>query len=94
MPLKTDTATPPRTFRDVLRNNRFKFTEREILGHLRMAYRGLRQREEDPSRLTIAELLRVADLVNEPIEDIIAVVLAEVRVQEAAAPLADRSGGN
>lgn len=84
---KITPAPPLRTFRDVLRNGRFKFTERELLRHLQMAYRGLHQREADPSRLTIAELLRVADLVNEPVEDIIAVVLAEVRAQEATVQL-------
>lgn len=83
MSKKTDPTPLPRTFRDVLRNGRFKFTERELLRHLQMAYRGLHQREEDPSRLTVAELLRVADLVNEPVENIFAVVLAEVRAKEA-----------
>ncbi|GAC1602714.1 MAG: hypothetical protein NVS3B25_31140 [Hymenobacter sp.] len=47
--------------------------------HLRMTYRTIKQREADPSTLTIAELLRVADLLNEPVQDIIAVVLAEVQ---------------
>ena len=94
MPAKTAPTPPPRTFRDVLRNGRFKFTEREILGHLRMAYRGLKQREEDPARLTIAELLRVADLVDEPVEDIIAVVLAEVRAKEKLSQVQQTAGNS
>jgi uncharacterized protein YifE (UPF0438 family) len=69
----------PRTFRDLLRHGRYTFTERELMEHLRMTYRTIKQREADPSTLTIAELLRVADLLDEPVQDIVAVVLAEVQ---------------
>ena len=74
-----DDAMAPRRFTDLLRRNRFTFTERELMEHLRMTYRTIKQREADPSTLTIAELLRVADLLDEPVQDIIAVVLAEVK---------------
>ncbi|UPL51310.1 MULTISPECIES: hypothetical protein [Hymenobacter] len=79
-PLSPDDATrAPRRFTDLLRHGRFTFTERELMEHLRMTYRTIKQREADPSTLTIAELLRVADLLDEPVHDIIAVVLAEVQ---------------
>ena len=77
----TSLSAPRRTFHDVLRGGRFKFSERELMAHLGLNYRGLKMREADPSRLSIAELLRVADLVAEPVEDIIAIVLAEVRAR-------------
>jgi uncharacterized protein YifE (UPF0438 family) len=77
---------PPRSFRDLLRHGRYTFTERELMEHLRMTYRTIKQREADPSTLTIAELLRVADLLNEPVQDIIAVVLAEVQAPAAGLP--------
>lgn len=70
---------PARRFTDLLRHGRYTFTERELMEHLRMTYRTIKQREADPSTLTIAELLRVADLLNEPMQDIIGVVLAEVQ---------------
>lgn len=73
------TAAPRRRFTDLLRHGRYTFTERELMEHLRMTYRTIKQREADPSTLTIAELLRVADLLNEPVQAIIAVVLAEVQ---------------
>ncbi|MCR5890490.1 hypothetical protein LRS06_22435 [Hymenobacter sp. J193] len=80
LPLPPRVATAPaRRFTDLLRHGRFSFTERELMEHLRMTYRTIKQREADPSTLTIAELLRVADLLNEPVQDIIAVVLAEVQ---------------
>ncbi|WP_170865322.1 hypothetical protein [Hymenobacter psychrotolerans] len=47
--------------------------------HLRMTYRTIKQREADPSTLTIAELLRVAELLDEPIDKVVAVVIAEVQ---------------
>jgi len=84
------THRPPRSFTDLLRHGRYTFTERELMEHLRMTYRTIKQREADPSTLTIAELLRVADLLNEPVQDIIAVVLAEV---QANADVADTSAG-
>ncbi|QKG55017.1 hypothetical protein [Hymenobacter sp. BRD67] len=74
-------ALPPRRFTDLLRHGRYTFTERELMEHLRMTYRTIKQREADPSTLTIAELLRVADLLNEPVQAIIAVVLAEVQAE-------------
>ncbi|SNC77556.1 hypothetical protein SAMN06265337_4146 [Hymenobacter gelipurpurascens] len=74
-----DAAMTPRRFTDLLRHGRFTFTERELMEHLRMTYRTIKLREADPSTLTIAELLRVADLLDEPVQDIIAVVLAEVQ---------------
>jgi|GEM_PF-3799000 len=89
-PLPPGAAAPsPRRFTDLLRHGRYTFTERELMEHLRMTYRTIKQREADPSTLTIAELLRVADLLNEPVQDIIAVVLAEV--QTPAASPADRT---
>ncbi|TGE14990.1 hypothetical protein [Hymenobacter elongatus] len=78
-PLPLKAAAPPRRFTDLLRHGRYSFTERELMEHLRMTYRTIKQREADPSTLTIAELLRVADLLNEPVQDVIAVVLAEVQ---------------
>ncbi|SHM10194.1 hypothetical protein SAMN02746009_03944 [Hymenobacter psychrotolerans DSM 18569] len=69
----------PRRFTDLLRNGRFTFTERELMEHLRMTYRTIKQREADPSTLTIAELLRVAELLDEPIDKVVAVVIAEVQ---------------
>jgi transcriptional regulator with XRE-family HTH domain len=65
----------------LLRHGRFTFTERELMEHLRMTYRTIKQREADPSTLTIAELLRVADLLDEPVEKIFAVVLSELQAR-------------
>ena len=75
----------PRRFTDLLRNGRYQFTERELMEHLRMTYRTIKQREADPSTLTVAELLRVANLIDEPVEEVFAVVLSEV--QRATRPL-------
>ncbi|MBJ6111296.1 hypothetical protein JAO73_19910 [Hymenobacter sp. BT523] len=75
----TDAPKPARRFTDLLRHGRYTFTERELMEHLRMTYRTIKQREADPSTLTIAELLRVANLLDEPVEDILAVVLSEVQ---------------
>ena len=72
-------AAAPRRFTDLLRHGRYRFTERELMEHLGMTYRTIKQREAQPATLTISELLRVANLLNEPVQDIIAVVLAEVQ---------------
>jgi hypothetical protein len=76
---KTGEQSSPRRFTDLLRNGRFTFTERELMEHLRMTYRTIKQREADPSTLTVAELLRVAELTDLPISEIVDVVLAEVQ---------------
>ncbi|OWP62247.1 hypothetical protein CDA63_15200 [Hymenobacter amundsenii] len=78
------TAASPRRFTDLLRHGRYRFTEREMMQHLGMSYRTIKQREANPSSLTIGELLRVADLLNEPAQDIMAVVLAEVQASNRA----------
>lgn len=69
----------PRRFTDLLRNGCYQFTERELMDDLRMTYRTTKLREAPPTTLTIAELLRVSDLLTAPGQDIIAVVLAEVQ---------------
>ncbi|WP_171025854.1 hypothetical protein [Hymenobacter jeollabukensis] len=47
-----------------------------------MTYRTIKQREADPSTLTVAELLRVADLLNITAEDVLAVVLDELKANQ------------
>ncbi|GAB3843030.1 hypothetical protein GCM10028821_52050 [Hymenobacter jeollabukensis] len=75
-------SSAPRRFTDLLRNGRYHFTERELMEHLRMTYRTIKQREADPSTLTVAELLRVADLLNITAEDVLAVVLDELKANQ------------
>jgi hypothetical protein len=84
-PLLPPGAAAPlhRRFTDLLRNGRYTFTERELMEHLRMTYRTIKQREADPSTITIAELLRVADLLNEPVQGVLAVVLAGANASAA-----------
>lgn len=92
-PLSSPTAAkPPRRFTDLLRHGRFTFTERELMEHLRMTYRTIKQREADPATLTIAELLRVADLLDQPVQDIITVVLAEVQAAGQTTAKGTRQG--
>ncbi|GAA4363842.1 hypothetical protein GCM10023185_32870 [Hymenobacter saemangeumensis] len=67
-----------RRFTDLLRNGRYQITERELMEHLRMTYRTIKQREADPSTLTMAELLRVANLLDEHVEEVFSVVVREV----------------
>ncbi|WP_345237199.1 hypothetical protein [Hymenobacter saemangeumensis] len=43
-----------------------------------MTYRTIKQREADPSTLTMAELLRVANLLDEHVEEVFSVVVREV----------------
>ena len=81
-PLPPNSPVDPsatRRFTDLLRSGRYQFTERELIEHLQMTYRTIKQREADPSTLTVAELLRVANLVDEPVDEVFAVVLSEVR---------------
>ncbi|GAA4388822.1 hypothetical protein GCM10023186_35680 [Hymenobacter koreensis] len=79
LPYSSVEPSAPRRFTDLLRNGRYQFTERELMEHLRMTYRTIKQREADPSTLTVAEMLRVAELLGEPIEKVVAVVIAEVQ---------------
>ncbi|SDY96097.1 hypothetical protein [Hymenobacter psychrophilus] len=47
--------------------------------HLGMSYRTIKPREANPSTRTTGELLLVADLLNERVQDIMAIVLAQVQ---------------
>jgi hypothetical protein len=74
-------ATPPagRQFSYLLRHGRFSFTERELQEHLQMTYRTIKQREADPSGLTVAEALRVAELLAVPVQTVLAAALADAQ---------------
>lgn len=80
-------ADPPagQHFRYLLRHGRYSFTERELMEHLQMTYRTIKQREADPSGLTVAEALRVADLLAVPVLAVLAAALADA--QAAGPPL-------
>ncbi|RSK45484.1 hypothetical protein [Hymenobacter rigui] len=70
-------APPGQQFSYLLRHGRFSFTERELMEHLQMTYRTIKQREADPSSLTVAEALRVADLLTIPVQTVLAAALAD-----------------
>lgn len=74
-------AGPPvgQQFSQLLRHGRYSFTERELMEHLRMTYRTIKQREADPSGLTLAEVIRVADLLAVPVATVLAAALADVQ---------------
>ncbi|MDO7887793.1 hypothetical protein [Hymenobacter cheonanensis] len=74
-------ATPPagQQFSHLLRHGRFSFTERELQEHLQMTYRTIKQREADPSGLTVAEALRVAELLAVPVQTVLDAALADAQ---------------
>lgn len=74
-------ATPPagQQFSYLLRHGRFSFTERELQEHLQMTYRTIKQRETDPSGLTVGEALRVAELLALPVKTVLDAALADAR---------------
>ena len=84
-PLPPTGAGPPagRQVSALLRHCRYSFTERELMEHLQMTYRTVKQREADPSGLTLAEALRVADLLAVPVQTVLAAALADVRGRPA-----------
>lgn len=85
-PLLPTGADPPagQQFSALLRHGRYSFTERELMEHLQMTYRTIKQREADPSGLTLAEALRVADLLAVPVQTVLAAALADVEAARRA----------
>ena len=77
-------TTPPagQQFSHLLRHGRFSFTERELQEHLQMTYRTIKQREADPSGLTVAEALRVAELLAVPVQTVLAAALADAQAAQ------------
>lgn len=77
-------ATPPagQQFSYLLRHGRFTFTERELQEHLQMTYRTIKQREVDPSSLTVAEALRVAELLAVPVQTVLDAALADAQAAQ------------
>jgi hypothetical protein len=78
-------STPPdgQQFSYLLRHGRFTFTERELQEHLQMTYRTIKQREADPSGLTVAEALRVAELLAVPVQVVLDAALADAQAAGA-----------
>lgn len=74
-------ANPPpgQHFRYLLRHGRYSFTERELMEHLQMTYRTIKQREADPATLTVGEALRVAELLAVPVQAVLAAALADAQ---------------
>ncbi len=70
-------------FSQLLRHGRYSFTERELQEHLQMTYRTIKQREADPSGLTVAEALRVAELLAVPVQTVLDAALADAQVAGA-----------
>ncbi len=48
-----------------------------------MTYRTIKQREADPSGLTVAEALRVAELLAVPVQTVLDAALADAQVAGA-----------
>lgn len=86
-PLPSAPANPAPTagqhFSQLLRHGRYTFTERELQEHLRMTYRTIKQREADPSSLTVAEALRVAELLAVPVQTVLDAALADTQAAGA-----------
>ena len=79
-PSQAGAAPPPgQRFSHLLRHGRFSFTERELQEHLQMTYRTIKQREADPSGLTVAEALRVAELLAVPVQTVLDAALADAQ---------------
>ena len=78
-------AAPPagQRFSQLLRHGRYSFTERELQEHLQMTYRTIKQREADPSGLTVAEALRVAELLAVPVHTVLDAALADAQHGQA-----------
>lgn len=70
-------------FSHLLRHGRFSFTERELQEHLQMTYRTIKQREADPSGLTVGEALRVAELLAVPVQTVLDAALADAQLAGA-----------
>lgn len=68
---------------------------------MQLAYRSIKQREDNPGLLTFEEAFRVAKLIGKPIEDVVAVVIKELKQkmrdkarEEAAAKAGKKPGAN
>lgn len=81
LPTAPASAVPPtgQQFSQLLRRGRYSFTERELQEHLQMTYRTIKQREADPSSLTLGEALRVAELLAVPVQVVLDAALADVQ---------------
>lgn len=55
-----------------------KLTDRDFMKALETAHITLKKRENDPTQFTVGQLLMLADLIGRPIEDVMAVVLAQI----------------
>jgi len=92
---KSSTPAAPataRTFSEMIRKK--NFTVRELNTHLRMATASIKKSEGNPSRMTLGDVFRLADLLDEPVEVVMAELLAEINSLPAEmSPLAEPPKG-
>lgn len=67
----------PQSFSKLLRAGN-KFTDRDFMKVLSMGHPTLKRREADPSLFTVGELLVLAKLIDQPIKEVMKVVLEQV----------------
>ena len=72
------TTDTPKTFSELIRKDD-RFTERDLQNLLKVNYRGLKQREDDPSKLSIAHLMWVATVFDMPLERLVELVKQELK---------------
>ena len=86
------TPNAPQTFSQLLRAGN-RFTDRDFMKALKIGHVALKQREGDPSRFTMGELLLLAKLLNQPKELLARMVWAELaRNPEAARKIEGAAG--
>lgn len=72
------TTDTPKTFSELIRKDD-RFTERDLQNLLKVNYRGLKQREDDPSKLSMAQLMWVATVFDIPLERLVELIKQELK---------------
>lgn len=77
-PSPAASPAPITTFKELIRHES-RITDRDLMAIMKVSFTTLKERERDPSKLSMEQLFRVAAHLEKPLDYVMGLVLAEVQ---------------
>lgn len=77
-PTTTASTTEITTFKELIRH-KSRYTDRDLMNIMKVSFTTLKERERDPSKLSMEQLFRIAAHFDQSLEYVMGLVLAEVQ---------------
>ena len=76
--MSTASTTEITTFKELIRH-KSRYTDRDLMAIMKISFTTLKERERDPSKLSMEQLFRIAAHFDQSLEYVMGLVLAEVQ---------------